>query len=162
MVSSGVIPLAVLCGCLLAGGVASILLTRRIAQMQVVRDMERAAQAEAEAERVERDKPSLVDVYIRPPRRDLVLDRDSGGGGGILWPAVLVRVPTNPLTPPRSTLTVPFKSSAIGCTAEQQFVLSASAPDGREAGGVRQVLARGRERARGGGGDRDAQAVLAG
>ena len=86
MVSSGVIPLSVLCACLLIGGIASIVFTRRIATMRAVQEMENTAQAQQEAERIEREKPQLVDVYIAQPKRDLVLTHDK-----LPWPDVQVR-----------------------------------------------------------------------
>ena len=54
-------------------------------------ELERAAQARAEAERVERDKPALVDVYIQQPRRDMVVfPFDDVGTKKVPWPEVLV------------------------------------------------------------------------
>ncbi|KAI0726610.1 hypothetical protein BC629DRAFT_1601792 [Irpex lacteus] len=86
MVNSGVIPLAVLCACLLLGGVASIFLTRKIATLRAIQDMERAVQAQLEAERIEREKPAVVDVYIQQPKRDLSVRKDRGT---VPWPDIL-------------------------------------------------------------------------
>ncbi|KAI0688423.1 hypothetical protein BC835DRAFT_312822 [Cytidiella melzeri] len=84
MVNPGVIPLALLSAALVIGGLSMFYLTRRIARVRLEQEIERTLQARLEAERVERDRPPLVDVYIQQPDKGLVVDFD-----GLLWTDVL-------------------------------------------------------------------------
>lgn len=85
-INGGVVPLALLSTALLLGGVSAIILTRKIARARLMREYERAARAQQEAERLAKAKPELVDVYIQLPQKEFVLNRDA-----LPWTHVLVR-----------------------------------------------------------------------
>lgn len=84
--NAGIAPLAILCVCLVIGAIAGIVLTRKIARIRLLRELQQAAEAQLEAERLANAKPELVDVYIEQPKKSLVLDRAL-----LPWPDVLVR-----------------------------------------------------------------------
>lgn len=84
--NSAIVPLALLSVVLLFGGIAAIILTRKITDIRVLREFERIAQAQQEAEKVEKAKPELVDVYIEQPSKEFVLYREA-----LRWADVRVR-----------------------------------------------------------------------
>lgn len=64
-INPAIIPLAVLCGILVVGGVAAVFITRRIARVRLLLELRWAAEAKAAEEKLG-DKPVLVDVYVGP------------------------------------------------------------------------------------------------
>lgn len=62
-INPAIIPLAVLCGILVVGGVAAVFITRRIARVRLLLELRWAAEAKAADERLG-DKPVLADVYV--------------------------------------------------------------------------------------------------
>ena len=64
-INPAIIPLSVLCGVLVLGGIAAVLITRKIARARLLLELRLAAEAKAAEERLG-EKPVLVDVYVGP------------------------------------------------------------------------------------------------
>ncbi|GJE85294.1 hypothetical protein PsYK624_013730 [Phanerochaete sordida] len=78
-INPAIIPLAVLCGGLIVGGVAAIYLTRKVARARLLLELRRAAEAKA-AEAQLGEKPVLVDIFVG----ELV----AGRAPALPWPAL--------------------------------------------------------------------------
>ncbi|EKM57650.1 uncharacterized protein PHACADRAFT_251391, partial [Phanerochaete carnosa HHB-10118-sp] len=63
--SPEIIPLAVLCGGLVIGGFAAVLITRKIARQRLLLELRSAAEARIVEDRLG-EKPVLVDIYVGP------------------------------------------------------------------------------------------------
>ena len=66
-VNSAIIPLAVLCSGLIVGGIAAIIITRKIARIRLLRQIMLAEQEAAAEEEFMGRKPVLTDIYVGPP-----------------------------------------------------------------------------------------------
>lgn len=63
--SPDIIPLAVLCGGLVVGGIAAVLITRKIARQRLLLELQLAAEAKVAEDRLG-EKPVLVDICVGP------------------------------------------------------------------------------------------------
>lgn len=79
-INPAIIPLAVLCGGLILGGVAAVYITRKIARARLLLELRQAAEAKAAEERLG-EKPALVDIYVGPS-----LAEEGMQGGELPWP----------------------------------------------------------------------------
>ena len=142
-VSPAIIPLSVLCAGLILGGIAAVLITRRIARARLLLELRLAAEAKAAEERLG-VKPVLVDVYVGPSP---ALAR----GEGLPWPSVQV-------SRRRFWLhAVCSRAPAHRDEAARGRVLAAPAPHDRKPPGLRARAACGRQRPPALRWDRDAQ-----